>query len=137
MKIKIKNSVAFFGLMPVIFLGALLFNFGCAAPNPVKGWKSWYANLQPPNEHHPNEPYYQIDKAIIDDYQNFIEKLKGKNPALYISEIYFYEGGDGKHAVKLVIETGPRKYVEYFLMYDKSNARTSVIKGQTWRQFHI
>jgi hypothetical protein len=110
---------------------------GCTTSDPVRGWKCWYANLQPPNQHSPGEPYYHIDQAIIDDYQDFVERQKLKNPTLYVAEVYFYEDGAGQHAVKLVVETGLRKYVEYFLMYDKANLRTKVIKGKTWHQFHI
>src|SRR6516164_5998088 len=104
----------------------LVLIFGCTTPDPVKGWKSYYANLQPPNEHHPGEPYYQIDHAVIDDYQGFVEKLKKKYPTLDVAEVYFYEDGTGQHAVRLLIETGLREYVEYYLMYDKSNVRTRV-----------
>jgi hypothetical protein len=120
-----------------ILLAGIFLVAGCATPNPVKGWKSWNANLQPPNEHHPNEPYYQIDKAIIDDYQAYIKKIQPKNQDLYIDEVDFYEDGTGQHAVRFVIETGLREYAEYYLMYNKSNVRTKVIKGGTWHQFHI
>jgi len=147
MNVLIKNFINNFGLAFLVLTAALFWVAGCAEPNPVKGWKSWNAQLNPPNlqnyHNYPNTWYYppdqiyHIDKAVIDDYQDFIEKLKQKNPTLYVSEIYFYEGGTGQHAVKLIIETGPREYVDYFLMYDKSNVRTKVIEGRKWHQFHI
>lgn len=120
---------------------------GCTVPDPVKGWKSHYANLDPPNRtnyhNYPNTWYYspdqiyQIDQSIINDHKNFVETLKKKYPTLWVAEVYYYEDGTGQHTVKLVIEIGPEEFAEYYLMYDKTNVRTKVIRGSRWHHFHI
>lgn len=122
---------------------------GCktSPPNPVKGWTMWNPRLAFPdlqNYHtYPEALYYspdklhRVDKLIFDDFQKYIQDMKLKNPALWVSDIYFFEDDTGRHAVKLVMEVGPRIYVEYLLMYNNANVRTNVIKGQKWRQFHI
>jgi hypothetical protein len=116
-----------------LFLLALIWLSGCAAPNPVKGWRAHYANVDPPNR--TNYRNYQIDRSIIDDYKNFVATLKKRYAMVWVAEIYYYEDGTGQHAVKLAIKTGPRRYNEFYLMYDRANARTKVIKGKSWEQF--
>jgi hypothetical protein len=124
MKRIIKYNYFWFGLALLV---ALIFGCRCItskpALDPLAGWKS--IGFGSPN------------KAITDDYQGFIENLKPKNSNLYVTETDFYEDGTGQHAVKLTMETNPRVYVEYILIYDKSNVRTKVIKGNTLHQFHI
>lgn len=131
----------------VFSLLTLIWITGCAAPDPVKGWKAHSANFDPPNRtnyhNYPNSWYYrpdqiyQIDQSIIEDHRNFVEELKEKYPHVWVVEIYYYEDGTGQHAVKLRIETEMRDYKEFYLMYDKANVRTKVIKGRIWHQFHI
>jgi hypothetical protein len=121
-----------------LFLLASIWLSGCAAPNPVKGWKAHYANLDPPNRtnYYRAAQNYQIDQSIIDDHKHFVETLKKRYAIQWVAEIYYYEDGTGQHAVKLTIKTGPRDYNDFYLMYDKANARTKVIKGKSWQQFH-
>src|SRR2546425_2332717 len=94
---------------------------GCSSPNPVKGWKSHYANLNPPNRQNYKPPgytywmysldqIYHIDQAIIDDYQAYAHKVWPKDRDFFISELYFYEDRTGRHAVKIVLEIGSRKF---------------------------
>ena len=129
-------------VVDTIYMPVDVWTFLFAHPQPpgsleaVKGWKCWYANLQPPNQP-TNHPNYVIEQTILDDYPKFVENLKHKYPSPYVSEVYFYGDGDGQHAVRLVIETDLRDYREYYLMYDKSNARVKVIKGSHWHQFHM
>jgi hypothetical protein len=108
-------------------LAMFLCGFGCSSSKPTldpsEGWKA--IGFESPN------------KAITDDYQGFIEKLKQKYPELYVTETDFFEDGKGQHAVKLTIETKPRVYVEDILIYDKSYERIKVIEGNTSHQFHI
>jgi len=140
----VKITPALFLILPA---AVCLWLVGCSSPNPVKGWKSHYANLDQPNltnyHNYPNTWYYRpdqiyhIDQAIIDDYKAYAHKVWPKDRDFFISELYFYEDGTGRHAVKIVLETGSRKFKEYYLMYDTNNVRTKVIKGKTWHQFHI
>jgi hypothetical protein len=122
----------------VLLLSACVWLVGCASVDPVKGWNGHNANLDPPNlTNYFSGKIYYVDEAILDDYPKFIEQLKKKYPHLYVSEVDFYEDGTGQHAIKLTIETEMRDYREYYLMYDKSNVRTKVIKGSTSHQFHM
>jgi hypothetical protein len=135
MRTRFKNSINYFGLNFLILFATLVWASGCTTPNPVKSWKSHNANFDPPNTtNYFSGQIYHIDTAILDDYPKFIEQLKKENPDLHVSEIDFYEDGTGQHAVKLTIEKELREYVEYYVMYDKSNVRTKVIKGKNWHQ---
>ena len=109
---------------------------GCAT-NPVSNSTCVYssgtamAEYAPPDKHlHERYP------AIIDDYQNFIVKTKGEHPTWWTYSVAIYEDKGGQHAVKLVFETGTRTYTDFFLMYDKSNTRIQVIKGDTTHASH-
>src|SRR5206468_10793470 len=79
--------------------------------NPVKGWTTC-----------------QKPAVIAEDYQAFIDERLRNHSMWWVKETYFYEDGTGRHAAKIVAETGSRKYTEYFLIYDKSNVRMKVIK---------
>jgi uncharacterized protein YceK len=100
----------------------------------VKGWTCYNANLQPPNRHDPGEPYYQIDKAIIDDYTAYAHSVWPKGHDFFISEVDYYEDGTGQHAVRIELETGLRRYREYYLFYDKNNVRTKVMRSPSGSQ---
>ena len=92
-------------------------------PNPVKGWASDNAN--------------QMNPAIIEDYQAYAHKVWPKDRDFFISEVYFYDDGTGRHAVKVVLEPALREYKAYYLIYDTHNVRIKVVKGGTYSQFHI
>ena len=83
--------------------------------NPIAGWKVLYSR-----------DYEKLDKAIVDDYHDYIQKLpaKARNG---MGPIFFYEDGTGQHAV--AIETGwnGTDWI-YVLIYDKNNKRVSVVK---------
>jgi hypothetical protein len=108
---------------------------GCEASNPVKGWTGHDARLEPPNQQ--NGKSYHIDQAIIDDYQAYAHKVWPKDRDFFISEVYFYEDGTGRHAVMIELEPKLRENKIYYLMYDTNNVRTKVVKGGTWHQFHM
>jgi hypothetical protein len=101
---------------------------GCTWSDPVKGWKSWDVGLAPPNDH-------IVNKAIIEDYHNFFETLKNPYPgteAVY----YFVDEKTGRQAIKISMQEEYHRYVYYYLMYDKSNVRTKVIKMNAPYEFH-
>jgi uncharacterized protein YceK len=117
-------------------------------PDPVKGWNSWGPMDEAArpggtynwtshtwSETLPGHP--PLDQAIKDDYQAYAHKVWPKGPDFFISEVEFYEDGTGRHAVKLTLEPGSREYKVYYLMYDKNNVRTKVVRGGTYHQFHI
>jgi hypothetical protein len=128
----------------------IAFCSGCTNPaNLVKGWKSHDgdfdpANIQnfklPGNNHfyYPPDQIYHFDQSIIDDYTAYAHSVWPKGQDFFISHIDYYEDGTGQHAVRIELEIGPgRKYVEYYLFYGKDNKRTKVMKGKSWRQFHM
>jgi uncharacterized protein YceK len=99
--------------------------------NPVKNWKSASLDLDRA-EVHRTDGAHKVDRAIVEDCQKFI-----KEKDAYASEAYFYEDGTGQHAVKLVLEIDYAKWRYYFLLYDKSNVRTKVVKGPKWHTLHF
>jgi hypothetical protein len=104
----------------------------------VEGWTSHNANLEPPNRqkgrsYMPPGSIYHIDQKIIDDYKAYIQQVKPTESDLYVDEVDFYEDGTGQHAVRIVINTNTyHKFAVYYLMYDKDNVRTKIIKAGTF-----
>jgi hypothetical protein len=103
-----------FCFLLAVFLGG----FGCSSsrptPDPLTGFHvSDLKNL------HSN-------KAITDDYQDYIQKLSPEERK-YTGPISFFEDGTGQHAV--VIEVALNGTVwNHVLFYDKDNKRTKVMK---------
>ena len=102
----------------LLCLAATLGWTGCEAfanhTNPVAGWKSleWTS---------PN-------KTITADSQAFIKTLPARE-AKFVTEtdITFSEDGTGQHAATIAIPLNGTWW-NYVLIYDKSNARTKVVK---------
>jgi hypothetical protein len=125
-----------------IFCILLIAVSGClveGAVNPVKAWNILYsgdcvyAALVPK----PDEIFLHKYKVILDDYQDFYKRTTQEHPSWDFSSMQFCEDKTGRHAIKVSIETGPRDYTDFFLMYNKSDMRTKIIKGSTERAFHI
>ena len=94
--------------------------------NPLEGWKlSW--------SHDPN----QLNKAISDDYQNYIQKLPPQERARVIeSNIWFLEDLTGQHAVKISIPLEgfwSGIWWDHILIYDRNNKRIKTIKYKSGR----
>ncbi|MGA2280588.1 MAG: hypothetical protein ABSG80_09825 [Verrucomicrobiota bacterium] len=106
------------------------------AVDPLKGWNSW---CEYDEESHPASygfhgtilverarpaTHSALDKAIKDNYQNYLQKHE---PG-YFSELpSFYEDGTGQHAVEIRIGRDD-EYTVYIFKYDKSNVRIKVMK---------
>ena len=113
-------------------------------PDAIKGWKRYYVALpyvyvtRPPDYHDHSElfPDYHVDQTVIDDYQAFAHQVWPEGQSFFITEVDFYEDGNGKHAVRIELEPGPSGHIEYYLLYDRNNVRIQVIKGKTWYPFH-
>ena len=110
MKLQIKNSANRFGLIFLVLVAALFWNAGCATPNPLAGWKP---ALQNPNQ------------AIINDYQNYIQKLPSEEKK-YAYPNHFFEDATGQHAVQIEIPLNGT-WREHLLIYDKDNIRIKTI----------
>ena len=87
------------------------------AVDPLKGWNAW-------GEHDKKRP--ALDKAIRDDYQNYLQK---NEPGFFPSALgaTFYEDGAGQHAVNIRIGRNG-SYTIYIFIYDKSNLRIKVMR---------
>ncbi len=81
--------------------------------NPISGWKlSW---SQDPEKR---------DKAIRDDYQDYINNLPQRERGGIVS---FYEDGTGQRAVEIEIGLKGTSW-KHVLIYDNHNKRVKVVK---------
>jgi hypothetical protein len=91
---------------------------GCAGlvhhPDPLAGWKVDF-------DHQP-------DRAIVKDYQGFIQKLPPDQRGYNVGPIQFYEDGTGRHAIGFEVFVGTYTSWHYLLIYDTENKRAKVIK---------
>jgi hypothetical protein len=113
----------------VCFLLAMfLCGFGCSSskltPDPLASWtfKPLPGWETPPYGHNTNH----LDKAISDDYQDFIAK---NNLRLFGAITGFYEGGTRQHAVEFTaFPPDSNATWNYVLIYDTTNKRIKLIK---------
>ena len=106
------------------------------AVDPLKGWNSW---CEYDEESHPASygfhgtilverarpaTHSPLDKAIKDDYQNYIKK----HQSIPVDIPLFYEDGTGQHAVKVETEDNNDDVIFYIFIYDKSNIRIKLMK---------
>ena len=104
-----------------VLMTTIFFVAGCATPkrgpNPLEsgGWKLL-----------PNQDPKKLDKAIRDDYQDYIEKLAVEEKSRG-ADILLFEDGTGRHAVRIEIPLDG-KYREHVLFYDQNNRRVKANK---------
>ena len=103
-----------FSFLLVMFLCG----FGCSsskpAPDPLAGFHvSSLGNLD-------------SNKAITDDYKDYIQKLSPEERK-FIGYTEYFEDGTGQHAVKITIGLNGTVW-EHVLIYDKDNKRIKTIK---------
>jgi len=118
MKMRIKNSVSHFELTFMVLLAVFIFGSGCVTqkptPDPLAGWK---VDL----DHNP-------DQTIVEDYQDYIQKLPPEEKKYAFVE-HFFEDGTGQHAVNIEVFANNKNVLWYYaLIYDKENKRIKVIK---------
>ena len=85
-------------------------------PDPLAAWKCDY-DTQP-------------DKAIVEDYQGYIQTLPPDQRGSLIVNQYLvklFEDGTGGHAMQIEINSGGIFWT-HVLIYDKSNKRIDVLK---------
>jgi hypothetical protein len=116
-----KNPLNSFAPVFLVLMAIFVFGFGCNTskpePDPLAGWHS--LGLDP----------HVVDKAIRNDYQDFIQKLPSNQRGGYIGEIWFFEDGTGQHAVSIQVFADNKPALwRYALIYDKENKRIKVIK---------
>ena len=102
-----------------ILLAAIVWGTGCSTPkptpDPLVGWNFCFS--QDPDK---------LDKAIRDDYQDYIQKLPSKEKK-YVGVVNIFEDGTGQHAVKIEINLNGTEW-SHVLTYDKNDKRIKVIK---------
>lgn len=98
----------------LVLLAALLWIAGCSttAPDPLTGWKVDF-------DHQP-------DQAIVNDYQDYIQKLPSDEKN-YVALGQYFEDGTGQHAVRMEIALNGTDWA-HILIYNKDNKRIKVIK---------
>jgi len=110
-----------------ILLAMFICGFGCSTskptPDPLVGWTSrGFDDYLPSLQRH----HYQLDKAITDDYQDFIKK---NNLDLMGAITGFLEDGTGQHAVRFeAFPPNQNATWTYVLIYNKENKRIKVMK---------
>jgi hypothetical protein len=112
----------------LIFFAGVLGSTGCRSwliktspeaiseqSNPLAGWSLC-----------PSQDPDILDKAVVNDYQSFIQRFKGINA---IGPIHLFEDGKGKHAVGFeVFERDKNASWQYAITYDVANRRIAVVK---------
>jgi hypothetical protein len=93
-------------------LASLVWAVGCATPNPLAGWKPASANP---------------DQAIVNDYQNYIQKLPPEERKYAGGAIEIFEDGTGQHAIMIPIGLNGTVW-RHVLIYDKDDKRIKTIK---------
>jgi len=114
----INNPTKCFWLIYPILLAALVWTAVCASqtPDPLVGW-----HVSSLND-------LDLNKAINDDYRDFIQKLPAKERD-YVGTTDFFEDGTGKHAVSIdVFSNHTNAAWRYALIYNKDNKRIKVVK---------
>jgi hypothetical protein len=84
------------------------------------GWKDCWS--QDPSK---------LDKAITDDYRDYIEKLSSKERP-NVGGIHLFEDGTGQHAVEITVNLNGTRW-EHVLIYDQQHKRMKVIRYASGR----
>ena len=104
-----------------ILLAAFFLTAGCMtpkpSPDPLAGWKPLFGSDRE-----------EVDVAIKDDCQKFIQTLPPDQRGYNLGPIFFFEDSTGQHAASFeVFESGNSSW-RYAVIYDKENNRVNVIK---------
>lgn len=104
----------FFLILTILFV----FEVGCntpkPTPNPLEGFH--FSSL---NNLHSN-------KAIMDDYQAYIQKLPPEE-GKYAGPIEYFEDGTGQHAVQITIGINSKVW-RHVLIYGEDDKRIKTVK---------
>lgn len=113
-----KRHIKSFNAFCCILFAAFFWAAGCATPNPdpLAGWKVLFS-----------QDYEKLDKSISHDYLDYIQKLPIQDRKSATGPFWFYENGEGQHAVRIEIPLNGTWW-EHVLIYDKDNKRIKTIK---------
>ncbi|MFZ0827850.1 MAG: hypothetical protein WAO02_10550 [Verrucomicrobiia bacterium] len=120
MKKQFKSPIKSFAPVFLMLAAMFVIGFGCnifkPMPDPLAGF------------HAGDFRTLDANKAITDDYKNYIQKLSPEEKKyLGPSPIDFFEDGKGQHAVRITIALNGTWW-EHILFYDKNDRRIRVIK---------
>jgi hypothetical protein len=101
-------------LCAMIFSGC-----SCAAPKPTPDPLAGF--------HEVDIQHLDSNKAITDDYKDYIQKLSPEETK-YMGPNEFFEDGTGQHAVRIETDINGTDAWYHVLFYDKDNKRTKVVK---------
>ena len=111
---KIVKYSSYFALV-LSLCGTVIFGCRCSTSkptlDPLAGWR--------PASH-------SADKAIVDDYQNYIQTLSPEEKK-YLGPISYFEDGTGQHAAVITMGLNGTWW-RHILIYDKDNKRIKTIK---------
>ena len=68
----------------------------------------------------------ELNKAIRDDYQSYIQKLP-PDEKKFVGGIHLFEDGTGQNAVRIEVNLNGTRWA-HVLIYDKENNRVNLIK---------
>jgi hypothetical protein len=119
MKTQFKNPINKFAPIFLMFMTVFLLGFGCntskPTPDPLAGF------------HVTSLVDLDNNKAITDDYKDYIQKLPPKEKQ-YFGPTFYFEDGTGQHAVEIEVLIGGKDSWMHILIYDKYNKRIKTIK---------
>jgi hypothetical protein len=97
----------------IVLLVMLGWTAGCAThPDPLAGWKVDF-------DHQP-------DQVIVNDYQDYIQKIPLRQRG-FVGSVDWLGDGMGQHAIDIKIGVNGT-WRDHVLIYDKENKRIKVIK---------
>jgi hypothetical protein len=103
----------------IVWLIAAVLVSGCIAqkpkPDPLDGF------------HRSSVVHLDSNKAITDDYKDYIQKLSPKEKQ-YLGPVFYFEDSTGQHAVRFESDIDGRDCWYHILFYDKDNKRLRVVK---------
>jgi hypothetical protein len=119
MKTQFKNPINNLALIFLMLATMFVLGFGCntskPAPDPLAGFH--FSSLNNLNS----------NKAITDDYQNYIQNLPPQGKKV-TGPVLFFEDGTGQHGISVEVFIGGTTSWTYIFIYDKEDKRTQAIK---------
>lgn len=117
MKTNNLNSINKLGLVFLMLMSLFILGCGCntskPTPDPLAGFHTDYKTL---------------DQSIVNDYQDYIQKLSPEEKKyLGPCPAFFFEDDTGQHAVKIKIGLNGTVW-EHVLIYNNDNKRIKTIK---------